>query len=47
MPKTREELLKAIDEKYAAMGQDPNVHLSGIERREEKRREPPLSVPAA
>jgi tryptophan 2,3-dioxygenase len=30
MPKTREELLKAIDEKYAAMGQDPNVHLSGL-----------------
>jgi tryptophan 2,3-dioxygenase len=26
----REELLKAIDEKYAALGQDPNVHLSGL-----------------
>ena len=27
---TREELLNAIDEKYSAMGQDPNVHLSGL-----------------
>ena len=27
---TREELLKAIDAKYEAMGQDPNVHLSGL-----------------
>ncbi len=27
---TREEILKAIDEKYTAMGQDPNVHLSGL-----------------
>lgn len=27
---TREELLKAIDKKYEAMGQDPNVHLSGL-----------------
>lgn len=27
---TREELLKAIDEKYAAMGQNPDVHLSGL-----------------
>lgn len=27
---TREELLKAIDEKYKAMGQDPDVHLSGL-----------------
>ena len=26
----REELLKAIDEKYTALGQDPNVHLSGL-----------------
>jgi tryptophan 2,3-dioxygenase len=26
----REELLKAIDEKYAALGQDANVHLSGL-----------------
>jgi tryptophan 2,3-dioxygenase len=26
----REELLKAIDEKYAAMGQNPDVHLSGL-----------------
>jgi tryptophan 2,3-dioxygenase len=26
----REELLKAIDEKYTAMGQNPNVHLSGL-----------------
>ncbi len=26
----RQELLKAIDEKYEAMGQDPNVHLSGL-----------------
>ncbi|WP_103072585.1 tryptophan 2,3-dioxygenase family protein [Aquimarina sediminis] len=26
----REELLDAIDKKYAAMGQDPNVHLSGL-----------------
>lgn len=26
----REELLKAIDEKYAAMGQNPYVHLSGL-----------------
>ncbi len=26
----REELLKAIDKKYKAMGQDPNVHLSGL-----------------
>lgn len=26
----REELLKAIDEKYKAMGQDPDVHLSGL-----------------
>lgn len=26
----REDLLKAIDEKYAALGQDPNVHLSGL-----------------
>lgn len=27
---TREELLKAIDEKYAALGQNPDVHLSGL-----------------
>ena len=27
---TREELLKAIDENYTAIGQDPNVHLSGL-----------------
>src|SRR5690606_25836343 len=27
---TREELLKAIDEKYTAMGQNPDVHLSGL-----------------
>jgi tryptophan 2,3-dioxygenase len=27
---TREELLKAIDEKYKAIGQDPDVHLSGL-----------------
>lgn len=27
---TREELLKAIDEKYAAIGQNPDVHLSGL-----------------
>ena len=27
---TREELLKAIDEKYQAMGQNPDVHLSGL-----------------
>jgi tryptophan 2,3-dioxygenase len=27
---TREELLAAIDKKYEAMGQDPNVHLSGL-----------------
>jgi tryptophan 2,3-dioxygenase len=27
---TREEILKAIDEKYAAMGQNPDVHLSGL-----------------
>lgn len=26
----REELLKAIDEKYRSMGQDPDVHLSGL-----------------
>lgn len=26
----REELLKAIDKKYTAMGQDPDVHLSGL-----------------
>lgn len=26
----REDLLKAIDEKYAALGQDANVHLSGL-----------------
>ncbi len=26
----REELLKAIDEKYKAMGQNPDVHLSGL-----------------
>lgn len=26
----REELLKAIDEKYAALGQHPDVHLSGL-----------------
>ncbi len=26
----REELLKAIDAKYTAMGQDPDVHLSGL-----------------
>ncbi|MEK0420389.1 MAG: hypothetical protein RLZZ161_240 [Bacteroidota bacterium] len=26
----REELLKAIDEKYRAMGQNPDVHLSGL-----------------
>jgi len=26
----REELLAAIDKKYEAMGQDPNVHLSGL-----------------
>jgi tryptophan 2,3-dioxygenase len=26
----REELLKAIDEKYLAMGQNPDVHLSGL-----------------
>ncbi len=26
----REELLKAIDKKYKAMGQDPDVHLSGL-----------------
>ncbi len=30
MSNKREELLKAIDEKYAAMGQDPDVHLSGL-----------------
>lgn len=27
---TREELLKAIDEKYRAMGQNPDTHLSGL-----------------
>lgn len=27
---TREELLKAIDEKYLAMGQNPDTHLSGL-----------------
>lgn len=27
---TREELLKAIDEKYEAMGQNPDTHLSGL-----------------
>ena len=27
---TREELLDAIDKKYKAMGQDPDVHLSGL-----------------
>lgn len=27
---TREEILKAIDEKYKAMGQNPDVHLSGL-----------------
>ena len=27
---TREELLNAIDEKYRAIGQDPDVHLSGL-----------------
>ena len=27
---TREELLDAIDKKYTAMGQDPDVHLSGL-----------------
>ena len=27
---TREELLKAIDEKYHAMGQNPDTHLSGL-----------------
>jgi len=27
---SREELLKAIDEKYKAMGQNPDVHLSGL-----------------
>ncbi|HFC01331.1 MAG TPA: tryptophan 2,3-dioxygenase [Phaeodactylibacter sp.] len=27
---TREELLDAIDKKYQAMGQDPDVHLSGL-----------------
>ncbi|MFK8036695.1 MAG: tryptophan 2,3-dioxygenase family protein [Crocinitomicaceae bacterium] len=27
---TREELLKAIDEKYTAIGQNPDVHLSGL-----------------
>lgn len=27
---TREELLKAIDKKYEAMGQNPDVHLSGL-----------------
>ena len=27
---TREELLKAIDQKYEAMGQNPDVHLSGL-----------------
>ena len=27
---TREELLDAIDKKYEAMGQDPDVHLSGL-----------------
>ncbi|MBO6518181.1 MAG: tryptophan 2,3-dioxygenase [Bacteroidia bacterium] len=27
---TREELLAAIDEKYTAMGQNPDVHLSGL-----------------
>ena len=26
----REELLKAIDEKYTAMGQNPDTHLSGL-----------------
>jgi len=30
MTKRREELLKAIDEKYAAMGQDADTHLSGL-----------------
>ena len=30
MSTRREELLKAIDEKYAAMGQDADVHLSGL-----------------
>ena len=27
---TRDELLNAIDEKYKAIGQDPDVHLSGL-----------------
>ncbi len=27
---SREELLKAIDEKYLAMGQNPDIHLSGL-----------------
>ncbi len=27
---TREEILEAIDKKYQAMGQDPNVHLTGL-----------------
>ncbi len=26
----RDELLKAIDKKYTAMGQDPNIHLAGL-----------------
>ena len=30
MTEAREKLLKAIDEKYKAMGQDPDVHLSGL-----------------
>jgi tryptophan 2,3-dioxygenase len=30
MTKRREELLKAIDEKYAAIGQDADTHLSGL-----------------
>lgn len=30
MSTKREELLKAIDAKYKAMGQDPDVHLSGL-----------------
>jgi tryptophan 2,3-dioxygenase len=30
MSEKREELLKAIDAKYKAMGQDPDVHLSGL-----------------
>ena len=30
MSEKREKLLKAIDEKYKAMGQDPDVHLSGL-----------------